>query len=815
MFKGVKISLAASGLIIGSCVFADTIISTDTTTQLNENNLNITITKDGSITNNTGNAILLNADLNAGQSIINNGTLNSSSTTAGLAIAGIRSGNNNSGTIINNGNINTTAVYEADGIYIGGLNSGTIINKGNITLKSQGIFINGIIIQSTGINTGTIENSSGASILIDGNSNGYGISMRGTNGGTITNNGDITINSSTESIGLEIGTGSNDNTGTLNNSGAINVTATAGESFGMKLFKNNTGDINNSGTINATGSTAAYGIYTVGNNSANINNSGTIRADINGNLDAAAYSIKEATIHTASGTITNSSTGKLYGNISTGDTLNNYGKVELPWNANNTNKAAIENFTNKTNGILSIGLKSGSDGITTNKYSQLEVTDATLESGSTIHVNVIEAGTLIDGKTLDNILVASNSLTAPTDLSVTDNSAMLSFSYVKNGQSIGLDVEVGSYQTTAQNGGANKTAVQIGKVLDTVSDNQNSSMFPLLGDINKLPTAKSVANAINSLAPHISSGINSASNQVINNIQSIVDMRQSNTLNSGLNSGDNMLNEKNVWVKQSGSSAKQDDVDGLNGFTLDTHNMAIGFDTKNKKDVQTGLAFFYTNADVSVNHLTQTSDLNVFTLLGYGSIPLQNNMNFMYQGSYSWQKTETSRTIFNGDIAKSDFTANTLSINLKLAKDYEFNKNFTVRPIVAATYNNYKTPSYKEHGASGANLEIEKNTFEKYLVSLGSMFEYKLNNDSKIIGNANVEYDLKGDIQTSTANFVEASGEKFSSVGRDNGQWKYKVGIGYEKDLINNQSVNILFEHEKEGSSFKNNTISMKYVIKF
>ncbi|MCG8551771.1 MAG: autotransporter domain-containing protein [Desulfobacterales bacterium] len=823
ILKGGKVSLIASAFMIGSSVFADATVSTAITTQLTEADLNITVTSSGSITTTNNSSILLNTDLAEGQFILNNGTISASNNIKVAAIH-LNPTFSNNGTITNNGTLITsftgTVYNDADGILIGLHNNGTITNNGTIQLSGTTTNpFNGILI-GDGDNTGTITNNAGASIIMNA-VNVYGISIAEDNSGTVANNGNITLTSTNEALGMEVGWQNNDNTGTITNGGNIDTTASTGTAYGIKLYQHNSGIIRNEsgGIINATGSTAAYGIYSAGNNSGTIENSGTIQADINGTLDAAAYSIKENTIHTASGTITNQSSGKLYGNISTGDALDNYGIIELPWNANGADKANINTFANKTNGKLTIGLNTGSDGVVTNKYSQLESADISIESGSTIDVNVLTASSnysLLEGKTLDDVILATNSLTAPDSLTVTDNSAVLTFSYIKDGNTIDLGVERISYETITQESGGNAPAKSVAAALDTINTGTpTTAMSDLLGEIDALSTGTSVADATSSLAPHIMSGINGAANQIVTNIQQIIDIRQAAALKSGINSGDVQLKEKNIWAKPFASRGSQDDKNDINGFDINAYGLGIGLDGKNKNDIQTGLGFFYTRADVEVNNVDQDSDLDVFTILGYGNIPLAYNMNLMYQASYAWQKTDTSRALFNGDTAEADFTANTFVADLKLSKDYQTNPKLILRPTIAFTYKNHRTPAYEEKGAAGANLSVNENRFEEYILGLGSTLDYQISDDSKFFANVNVGYDLKGDVQESTASFIEASGTNFSTTGVDNGRWEYKFGIGYEKTLKENNTINFFFEHKQEGTDFRNDTIYAKYVYAF
>ncbi len=52
---------------------------------------------------------------------------------------------------------------------------------------------------------------------------------------------------------------------------------------------------------------------------------------------------------------------------------------------------------------------------------------------------------------------------------------------------------------------------------------------------------------------------------------------------AGLNSGDGMFSENNLWIKPFGSIGKQNSKDGINGFDLKTYGLGFGADTEIKR----------------------------------------------------------------------------------------------------------------------------------------------------------------------------------------------------------------------------------------
>ena len=79
-----------------------------------------------------------------------------------------------------------------------------------------------------------------------------------------------------------------------------------------------------------------------------------------------------------------------------------------------------------------------------------------------------------------------------------------------------------------------------------------------------------VAKAVEETTPQTATSSVSASNHVAQGISNIVTQRQNVNLGAGINSGDEMFVEKNVWFKPYGSIGSQNDKDGINGFDIIT-----------------------------------------------------------------------------------------------------------------------------------------------------------------------------------------------------------------------------------------------------
>jgi len=628
---------------------------------------------------------------------------------------------------------------------------------------------------------------------------------------TIKNSGIINSTAKERAYGIKI-------EGTYMGSVIQNTSSAQINVEGKYVHGISTGDVDqvsltNAGTIDVDSNQGYYngkstGISVGSGEDVTITNSGTITAKVDGLANADAYSI----IGYAQMEISN--TGTLSGNIYAPDgTLDNAGTVSLPSGA----PALVKDFTNKANGILEIGLLT-QEGKTA--HSTLTAyNDATFESGSTINVNVLDTSSdeeLIVGTTLNNVVEAAGSLTIDGTLNITDNSALLNFEYEKDGDTIDLNiVEGSSILDSTIAGKGNKDTVGAATALDEISDGNFPGMDNVFTELNKKSTDEEVAKAVEGLTPAVSSATVGASSQISNGIQGIVEMRQNANL-GGLNSGDTTFSDKNLWIKPFGSLGKQNDKDGINGFDVKAYGFGMGVDAEYKPGQRIGAALFYTKANVDVNNMSQNANLDVITALIYGNTPvIDDKTNFLYQLGYSWQKTNTDRTLFTGDVAKSEYTSKVASLDVKLMRDYKASNTWSLQPMVELTYRRIETPANGETGAGAMNLSSEKSIDSEFIASIGAISHYKVTGDSSFVSNLNIGYDVLNKGQRVTSVFEGAAGVSFDTDGIDNGRWNYDIGVGYEMDIDALNNINFMFNHQGQGRDFQNNTISAKYVLKF
>lgn len=711
-------------------------------------------------------------------STLNNTSLNINNTLDGQKVIITSSG------ILNNNDLNTTININAN--YGNGFfyldNDGSISNTiGNtIEISSDGV----VMMDNNGI--------------INSNSNNYAIKNDGqinlfNNGsiiGKVINNGQMTINNKIGGVIFN----------SIDNYDSLNIT--------------NYGDINN----DITNHNEASLYYTSTNGSflgGDIINNGNMNYDVQHSV----YNVMH------SNTITNNGNMRL--NVGS-HYLNDY----------IANETSVTHFTFSTNGNMQ-----GTN------WTELNGKNITFKDGSTINIVISHYSTNTEFLANQSFIIvkASNELDVQGVLNITDNSALLNFStnYTTGKELSVVAVSTQTVSDTINNPTTDNTtntnphpktndthkilaqytnAQGAGQALDSIIANQTnySAMDSFVSKLNTLSTNNDVAKAVESTTPVSTSSAIVANTQIMNNVTNIVSTRQSTTISgtNGMNSGDifsDMFVDNNLWIKTFGSIGSQNNKDGMNGFDLKTYGLGFGADTKYKSDKTFGLGFFYTNANVDVNNMDQSTDLDVFTTVVYGSTPIiDNRTNFLYQVGYTLQKNNSSRGIaLTGDVAEADYTTKIANLDLKLQRDYQITKELLLQPYVGTSYKHITNPSYSESGAGALNLNVDKFTTSELVANIGTDVSYSLDKVSKLTANVGLGYDLQDKKQIVTSSYAGATGVSFDTLGIDNGRYSYEAGIGYDRNISKTTSISVNYNYQAEGTDFSNNVVSAKYTLNF
>ena len=334
-----------------------------------------------------------------------------------------------------------------------------------------------------------------------------------------------------------------------------------------------------------------------------------------------------------------------------------------------------------------------------------------------------------------------------------------------------------------------KKSSSAAKILDTIKAN-GSTLDGFITKLDEKATDKEIAVAVKETTPVVVSALSSSSNQVQQTISSVVSGRQlgirgiSNYKTSGINSGDD-FSSYSSWSKVFGSRTNQGDKDGFDGYKFDSYGIAFGMDKVLTDDKRFGLALVYAKGDMDTNNIEQSSSMDIYNLVTYGSIPLlAENTIFCYQLSLGLQDTKTYRKEnTTGTQAIGSFNGKIASLSTRLIKNMYLNENLLAIPSIKAMYTHMKNPSYTETGAGALNLQVDSFSTNNFNVGLGSDFEYKLTKNYTLLSTMMINYDIQQGNNVTTSSYAGNSNLSFTTQGMDNEKISYEVGLGIKKDF--------------------------------
>jgi uncharacterized protein with beta-barrel porin domain len=700
---------------------------------------------------------------------------------------------------ISSNNMNITAGSDnAFGIYVSNDIDGTssITSSGTMSVTASDGYVYGIRVSNMYDNS-DINNSGTINVHSTDYASSYGIYASSMYGNSSVSSKDMNITSeNNDATGISIWNDMYDDA-SITNSGTMSVTALAGSAYGIYAPSSEyTNTITNNGSINVVSDNYSVGIRSDGD--ANVTNNGTITAkNSTGDLVDYGYSFTGTSI-------INSSMGTMNGNINA-TTVTNSGTINL---ANAT--AYIDTFNQTATGTLGIILDY--DGTISN--SQISATDATIEDGSTFFVDVTTAANNNSDSILDTnltVITASNSLTVDaTTQNVADNSILLDFEAWSTMTEFGLtaiDDESTSILISIINNG-NSGVEGAATALDKLPSSTDPEISEFITYLRTLTTDEDIANAVVSATPTVLLSVQSAIGQFTTTMSSVVDARQSGM--RGFNSGDEVFGNENLWLKIFGANTIQNDVDGVNGFGAHTAGFGIGIDGEYDAGKRAGFAAFYTKGKVDVNGVDQSTDLDIFNFLAYGSNNIIDDKSILYyQLGYGIQRSDSSRTIIGtSNIAKADYTSQTLFAQLKATREFDVSSDLKVIPGIFSSYTYFSSPLYTETGAGGMNLKLESFDTNTIIIGAESDFEYDLSNKIKLTANLGLSYDTDNSSESVSSSFQGAPSTTFSTNGIENSPWIYKAGMGVAFEIGEDLSLDIKYDANGRSSAFQTNAFS-------
>lgn len=586
-----------------------------------------------------------------------------------------------------------------DSYIVGGVISGT-----SITQSSSGT------LTLTGNNTYSDGTTLIAGTIILGHDNALGT-------GTLTLDGDCTLQSNNDarSVNNLIDTGGN----ALTVSGTSNLILSGVISgAGGTLTKNGSGTLTLSGnntyngltTLNAGGlilSGQVGGALTV--NGGTLSGTGTIGGTLTlaGGIFSPGSSIGTTTI--------------------TGDYVQNAGS---------TLEIEVENASGTLNSDL------------------LDVTgSATLASGNTISVTDISAaGNIIETGDTFTIIEADGGVT-DNGATITDNSAVLSFAGLINGNNYQLVATRETFANSVSLGtntpvlkaidsdlgsaaGDYATLINTLTALDSVQCNDAAQK------LNPLPHAsptsvslKTTQQMAGNLANYLTARRSGVEKLMILNAKS----RESRLLVADVSSDPRMLayiinenkkiakmqqdeadGEVSVFFRPFGVFYNHDSTSQMAGFDAKAVGAQFGFDKGHGPNLIIGIGGGYSHSFINFKEGLGEGDTDSFRAGPYATY-FKDNFFIDTSVSFGYHKNKNKRNIRFGTInrtAKSDYHAYNLSAYIGGGYNLPVN-DWTVTPTASLQYTRYRSESFEETGAGAAGLDVDAATAQSLRGKLG------------------------------------------------------------------------------------------------
>lgn len=684
-----------------------------------------------------------------------------------------------SGTII--GKNGSGVGSDGDGIVINyGLISGRYAGAGNVFAGNDPTSLNGdgdgvdIDGVATITNYGRIEALGAGGVDSDGNPNGADGIAAG--GGTIINHAGATIYG--QSKGILIDDGANGTTaakrGTAEAQGAVATITNSGIITGDKktaiglvgnfadTITNNSGGVITGGKdsvrVDEALSTTQAAAIQMGDGADTLTNSGTI-VGLNGM--AIDMGDGDDTLNLLDGSII----GTISGGAGTNSLILGAGQ--------SYKKSVISGFSN-------LSTQSGA-------VVEAEIKQSTtpLEFNGTINLaNGTIVKPIVKGKVADgsaHTIIQATSLTADTSqLVLEDNSALLDFALSKSGN----DLIVTATKSAELKDVAGGEYTQLAASLDGATGESIEKIHSVL---NSFSSAEDVKKAVQQLSLDRAGGARAASASAQSAVfGSLAGRMGSAGGSSGLSAGEN--DNSRGWVEFLASNAKQDSLDGADGYFLQATGLAIGYESDLSASETLGLTVGYTGAQSSGRDAS-SGDITDIDSVHLGLYYMLERSGFSFDSallaSYNHYSSRRVVDVFGlSEILNGNYDG--YGVGAMVEVGVPINKDaWSIKPLAGFLYSFNQTESYDENGGSAA-LSVGSVDASSFKSVLGGEFTHNLG------GGKSYELGLRYlhefiSAPTTTAGFI-GSGSTFSINGATPPKDALRIGVGY-KFLSNNGST--------------------------
>ncbi len=547
------------------------------------------------------------------------------------------------------------------------------------------------------------------------------------------------------------------------NAGRINaLTGLLAESNNGMVSVTNTGTLNTSGT----------GIQVNSASSGEVVNSGTLVSASTAFLVGYGVAVD----------VENSAGGLAIGNLQLGNLANflNSGDLVLKQGASLSNYATGGsvvsssvggNFTQSASGSLNIAAANVAS------YSTLAV-GGTANLGGTLKVDVKSSYT---GGDLTDVITATGGIT-DNGLRVTDNSLRYAFSTLFRAN--GMDLVVRDTGMSTISGAVSPQApgaLGAAAVWDDLLANGTGSaeLNQALQEIVASEDAGEVTSKVQQTLPLLTGNSINLANNTLGSVNSVIQSRVDAT--RGLSSGDAFLGDRHLWMKPFTTRSRQDNRNGVVGYSAETHGFVIGADASVSPDTDLGLALAYAKTDVSSNSAgpKQSADIDTYQLIFYGRHALDASSDLLFQLDTGKMRSDGKRQIdLVGLNAESSYDSKTAHAGIGVDRRFQLSERTTFKPSLHLDYTWVEDESYREKGAGGLNLQVNSRSTDALVLGLDGLLTHDLTEQLTATANLGAGYDFYNRDASIIAAYAGAPDAAFVTEGSNQSAWSQRAGAG-------------------------------------
>jgi uncharacterized protein with beta-barrel porin domain len=406
---------------------------------------------------------------------------------------------------------------------------------------------------------------------------------------------------------------------------------------------------------------------------------------------------------------------------------------------------------------------------------QLDATTAgaTLAAGTTIVPTI--SGSLTSGTAIvilkDN---DGNIGTIPTN--ITDNNSRFDFSLALNGKNLELTA-------TSVTTGLSTMASSVNDVVDDALSGD-----ALLTELNSLSSTSSLNDALETLAPVVGGGAIigavSAGGAALSTVSSrIASLRTGIPAGQGLSSGDEVEGDKYFWLQGFGTYVDQGKRDEIEGFISTTGGAAYGADKQINNNLLLGLAGSYAHTKVDTRLSKNSTTVNSYQGMVYGSYEFGNNYFMDAQVGFAYNDYDSKRFVNVGSVertASADYEGYQILNKIELGQDMIFGNYFEFTPSLGLSWTHVEINNYTETGAGTSNLVVNDQDYDILNLTLrGELRRTWEINDGSLTPEIHIGYNYEViDDKIQTVSAFTGGGNTFTTTGFDPANNSLLGGLG-------------------------------------